>query len=327
MSNKTLHPAVIRIRRRSGKPTTRPRQKSGSTVSKQYLNGGRIECPSDPPSLNLQPWQRIVVQCSDGTKDFNAKAIIHRLRNQLDPEPRRTFVNEPKLQVKIDSVFAWSIKGQTFGVVACDFIGTKTKEVFEHLATFIDTGTGGTIPHIAYRWPLGHRQVAFCIDNVESDNLIFKILSTDTILIHIHVDWKIIAPTSLPKSLFYYNVRDDATSRNLWSINNHLLDQAITINEVRAGMEKIYDQMPMKLLGAACVTVVGEDAPGKSEKDEPETPAGTIPQLDHSGSSSKTTGSSIAVISESIESLTERLKRLESIVNCDRFSASDFNDV
>nr|UQS95355.1 MAG: hypothetical protein [Ezimos virus] len=261
-----------------GKRRIAKRISSSKGVSRSELMGSKISVPENPPDINFQPWNSLVLVDSFNDKlEATTHSLTKQMWDQLDPNhhafkdcPDDWTKSEFRLQFKIQMIRAWCLTGKMIALSVEDFMSpTKDETSVDQLCGLIDTGNSHHIPGVGYRLPLSHQQ-SIIRDSKEKqtgDQHLFRVVSDGPSMAYVNVLWRCDGPLKLPQF-------DDNLIRMVAKIKRDVNITASKTFKFEDKLGKISDQLeelikaqPSLLsevvgdltVGAASVAVVGAD--------------------------------------------------------------------
>lgn len=199
----------VSSRQRKGKKNTSisrrgRRDEAGNYVTQRQLKGGKIEVPTNPPSVSYQPWHTLTVVICDksGKLSVSVSDLAAQIKRQIDPT-KHALVDVPVINVKLHKVRAWNITGNMIALSVEDFTDLdQAKADTDALCGLVDTGSSMHIPAVGYDLPASHKEIVLRNGtNSASDSSItlFHVMSAkaDSVIIYVNILYKFDGPVNI----------------------------------------------------------------------------------------------------------------------------------
>jgi hypothetical protein len=179
------------------------------TSIRRDLNGHIIKTNPDPTSVNIIPWNSLIVkirrvQGPTGTPvDSTQQGLVNNLRSQLGLSPDDTIEFRPI------SLRVWNISGGSVGLRVVDTIPSST---LEFLSVSTDESARNQWATTGYQYPISLQNNTLRAD----PRLTFQVEANATgneILVYFRVLWRPVRP-SISTSFFKYQGSDDEVTSN-----------------------------------------------------------------------------------------------------------------
>lgn len=178
------------------------RKSSTNFVTHKELTGGKLNVPSNPPSVSYQPWMPITVVHTGKSGEIIIKMsdLISQLMQQLDPTSHAIAQN-PVINIKIRSVRAWNVSGTIIALSVDDFSDAdKSIKDVDMLCGIVDTGSASHVPAVGYELPVSLKNVILrngSDASTDKDAVLYHIVSgkNDSVIIYTSIFWKFDGPS------------------------------------------------------------------------------------------------------------------------------------
>jgi len=193
-------------RKKTNTPTSSRRHNS-SLVTYHSLHGGQINPGPNPPNINYQPWNHVVLAHVFKTQEsIQVKTIPGLLKSQLDPTGRgfnQTTTGDKQfvLQLKIHKIRAWNLTGNMIAMSVDDFLDSRASSGGrEQLCGLVDTGSPSHVPAVGYTLPMSHRQHVLRSDDQENEVYICNVQldSSQSGIIYVDLQYRFDGPVTPP---------------------------------------------------------------------------------------------------------------------------------
>lgn len=183
--------------------TRRKKQRGGGFITRKEIRGGKMNVPSNPPSIHYQPWMPLTVVHSgiSGEITIKVKDLVAEIKGQIDPT-KHALVDYPILNIRLRSVRAWNLTGRMIALTVDDFSdASKAIADVDALCGLVDTGSSTHIPAIGYEMPESHKNIVLRNGNDTSsdrDVVLYHLVcpSTDTCIMYTSILWKFDGPAT-----------------------------------------------------------------------------------------------------------------------------------
>lgn len=190
------HSHIQQIRHRGA------RKSSSNYVTHKELTGGKMNVPSNPPSVSYQPWMPIIVVHTGKSGEIVIKMsdLVNQLIQQIDPTNHAISQN-PVINIKIRSVRAWNVSGTIIALSVDDFSDAdKAIKDVDMLCGIVDTGSASHVPAVGYDLPVSLKNVVLrngSDPSTDKDVILYHIVSgqNDSVIIYTSIFWKFDGPS------------------------------------------------------------------------------------------------------------------------------------
>lgn len=232
------------------------------------LQGGKLGCSPDPPSVNSVPWNRLTVQklitvgTTNRTGLVDCLDLCQWLHEQIgSPFGKYLDTVKPVICIRIHYVRAWNMTGRTIGIQPYDYTATSSASAtdLEELGGWIDSGTQTNLPAVGYKWPITASNQVVTVQvktgtgdaDTEGNRKICVILGTsgDQIIAQFAIEWRFPPPHTTGLML-----------QSLYTIAGQVARNGVKMRAALAQsnrvLETVASQMPGTIAGAAKVFVI-----------------------------------------------------------------------
>lgn len=190
----------------------RNRQRMSNFVTKRQMNGGRFTPSNDPPTVDYQPWNRLILvhvfNPSDGSQTFTAKDFQLQLKKQVDPNNRGFNqidigqANALVVQFRFKSFRVWNTTGKHLAMSVEDFTSpSKASRAVDQLCGLMDSGSATRSPAIGYSLPSSASHFVVRVDTEQANSAILNVQASanDQLVMYTDLWYKFDGPVTVPK--------------------------------------------------------------------------------------------------------------------------------
>lgn len=175
------------------------RQDQQMSALKTQMNGQVVSPSPDPPTVNLAPWNQIVVRSTftipaTGRYVFDVTSAINALRGQLNACATEVFEFR-SLRISAWELSQKSIDLAPLSLIAVNVSGTPANKP---LVEMHDTPGENHHAKLGYIWPKSHQDVVFSSDDTASPLFEFYVLGGSEMEFHLQILWRIKRPDVTP---------------------------------------------------------------------------------------------------------------------------------
>lgn len=200
-SPSTRHPSQHTQRRYRG-------TRRSEYVTRRELKGGKMDVPTNPPSVAYQPWMPVTVVHAgvSGEITITVSDLINQLISQIDPTkhailpPDRNNRPTAVINIRLRSVRAWNMTGKMIALSVDDFSDAdKAIADVDTLCGLVDTGSASHVPAVGYDLPESHKNIVLrngTDNSTDKSAVLYHVISgsDDSCIIYTNIFWKCDGP-------------------------------------------------------------------------------------------------------------------------------------